>query len=150
MINDYSNICVLFYRGNDKATEVNISNYDDVISHAKRILSKDPSVQFLIQSDETDFIQRMTAVFPMNSFYFKDEIRHINKQMSSVDLINENDTNREFSKYYLAIMIIMSKCNYVICGSTGNCSIWITFFRENAKNVIHYLKSDEWVGDIDI
>jgi len=150
MINDYSNICVLFYRGNDKATEVNISNYDDVISHAKRILSKHPSVQFLIQSDETDFIERMSTEFPMNSFYFKDEIRHINKQMSSVDLINANDTNREFSKYYLAVMIIMSKCKYVICGSTGNCSIWITFFRENAKNVIHYLKSGEWVGDIDI
>jgi Flp pilus assembly CpaF family ATPase len=149
-INDYSNICVLFYRGNDKATEVNISNYDDVITYASRILSKHPSIQFLIQSDETDFIERMTVEFPLNSFYFKDEIRHINKQMSSVDLINENDTNREFSKYYLAIMIIMSKCNYVVCGSTGNCSIWITFFRENAKNVIHYLKSGEWVGDIDI
>ena len=47
-------------------------------------------------------------------------------------------------------MIIMSKCNYVICGSTGNCSIWITFFRENANNVIHYLKTGEWVGDTDI
>jgi hypothetical protein len=146
---DYSNICVLFYRGNDKATEVNISNYDDVISYAKKILTKHPTIQFLIQSDETDFIQQMTAEFPLNSFYFKEEIRHINKQMTSVDLINESDTNREFSKYYLAIMIIMSKCKYVICGSTGNCSIWITFFRENAKNVIHYLKSGEWVGDID-
>jgi len=146
---DYSNICVLFYRGNDKATEVNISNYDDVISYAKKILTKNPTIQFLIQSDETDFIEQMTAEFPLNSFYFKEEIRHINKQMTSVDLINESDTNREFSKYYLAIMIIMSKCKYVICGSTGNCSIWITFFRENAKNVIHYLKSGEWVGDID-
>jgi hypothetical protein len=149
-INDYANICVLFYRGNDKATEVNISNYEHLISHAKKILTKHPTIQFLIQSDETDFIERMTAEFPMNSFYFKEEIRHISKQMTSVDLISEGETNREFSKYYLAIMIIMSKCKYVVCGSTGNCSIWITFFRENAKNVIHYLKSGEWVGDIDI
>ena len=149
-INDYSNICVLFYRGNDKATEISISNYEDIIVRASRILSKHPTIQFLIQSDETDFIERMTAEFPLNSFYFKDEIRHIKKQTSSVDLINENNTNREFSKYYLAIMIIMSKCNYVICGSTGNCSIWITFFRENANNVIHYLKTGEWVGDTDI
>ncbi len=149
-INDYLNICVLFYRGNDKATETNTSKYDDIVIKAKRILSKHPTIQFLIQSDETEFIERMTSEFPLNSFYFKDEIRHINKQMTSVDLINENDTNREFSKYYLAIMIIMSKCKYVICGSTGNCSIWITFFRENANNVIHYLRNGEWVSDTDI
>jgi len=154
-IGDYSNICVLFYRGNDKATEVSISSYEDVISHAKKILFKHPTIQFLIQSDETEFIERMTEEFPLNSFYFKEEIRHINRQMTSVDLIGqnvqaENFENCKFSKYYLAIMIIMSKCKYVICGSTGNCSIWITFFRENAKNVIHYLKSGQWVGDIDI
>ena len=149
-INDYLNICVLFYRGNDKSIETNISKYDDIVIKANRILSKHPTIKFLIQSDETEFIERMTTEFPTNSFYFKNEIRHINKQMTSVDLINENDTNREFSKYYLAIMIIMSKCKYVICGSTGNCSIWITFFRENANNVIHYLKSGEWVGDSDI
>ena len=149
-INDYLNICVLFYRGNDKATETNTSKYDDIVVKAKRILSKHPTIQFLIQSDETEFIELMTTEFPMNSFYFKNEIRHINKQMTSVDLINENDTNREFSKYYLAIMIIMSKCKYIICGSTGNCSIWITFFRENANNVVHYLRNGEWFGDIDI
>jgi hypothetical protein len=149
-INDYLNICVLFYRGNDKATETKTSKYDDIVIKAKRILSKHPTIQFLIQSDETEFIERMTKEFPTNSFYFKNEIRHINKQMTSVDLINENDTNREFSKYYLAIMIIMSKCKYVICGSTGNCSIWITFFRENANNVVQYLRNGEWFGDIDI
>lgn len=150
-IGDYSNICVLFYRGNDKLTEVNISSYEDIIVRARKILEKHPTVQFLIQSDETEFIEQMTLNFPENSFYFKDEIRHINKQMTSVDLINEcNNTNREFSKYYLAVTIIMSKCKYVICGSTGNCSIWITFFRENANNVVHYLKSGEWVGDTDM
>jgi hypothetical protein len=155
-ITDYSNICVLFYRGNDKVTETHISKYDDVIIKANSILSKHPTIQFLIQSDETNFIERMTLEFPSNSFYFKDEIRHINKQMTSVDLINTNDTNHEFSKYYLAITIIMSKCKYVVCGSSGNCSIWITFFRENANNVTHYIHTLRnsfpigWVGDIDI
>jgi hypothetical protein len=47
-------------------------------------------------------------------------------------------TNAVFSKYYLAITIIMSKCKYVICGS-GNCSIWIMLYRGNNKNVCQYL-----------
>ena len=46
--------------------------------------------------------------------------------------------NYEFSKKYLAITIIMSKCKYIICGS-GNCSKWIMFYRENNKNVIQNL-----------
>ena len=29
----------------------------------------------------------------------------------------------------------MSKCKYVVC-NTGNCSIWIVFFRNNTDNII--------------
>jgi hypothetical protein len=35
----------------------------------------------------------------------------------------------------------MSKCKYVVCGSSGNCSIWITFYRGNADNVYQYLEN---------
>jgi len=76
---------------------------------------------FLIQSDETEFIEFITNMFPNNSFYFKDEIRHMKKCSSTVD-IKMSSQNYEFSKKYLAITIIMSKCNYIICGS-GNCDI---------------------------
>ena len=81
----------------------------------------------------------MTEKFPNNSFYFKDEIRHMKKCDDTVD-IKMKDTNKEFSKYYLAITIIMSKCKYIICGS-GNCSIWIMFYRENSKNIIQNLNN---------
>ena len=49
-----------------------------------------------------------------------------------------NSQNYEFSKKYLAITIIMSRCQYIICGS-GNCDIWIMFYRANNKNVIQNL-----------
>jgi len=63
----------------------------------------------------------------------------MNKQSSSVDHVF-SDKNHQFSKYYLAITNIMSKCKYVICGSSGNCSIWIALYRENADNIIQYMK----------
>lgn len=50
------------------------------------------------------------------------------------------DTNKIFSKYYLAITIIMSKCKYIICG-TGNCSKWIMLYRGNFNNVCQNLIS---------
>lgn len=134
---NYENTCVLFYRGNDKVTETQLCDYDEYVSYANKVLSKDPTTHFLIQSDETEFIDYMTLKFPNKTLYFKDEIRHMNKCNNTVDVVMK-DKNYEFSQYYLAITIIMSKCKYVICGS-GNCSLWIIFYRENNNNVYQNL-----------
>lgn len=71
-----------------------------------------------------------------NSIIFNDEIRHINKCNNTVDKIMK-DKNNEFSKYYLAITIIMSKCKYIICGS-GNCLLWIMLYRNNSNNICQF------------
>uniref|UniRef100_A0A6C0KTM1 Methyltransferase FkbM domain-containing protein n=1 Tax=viral metagenome TaxID=1070528 RepID=A0A6C0KTM1_9ZZZZ len=134
--NDYDNICVLFYRGNDKATETSLSSYDSYTAHADEIMKSQPNIKFLLQSDEKEFIDFMTAKYN-NTFYFKDEIRIMNKQNSTVDKVFAGSNNK-FSKLYLAITVIMAKCKYVICGS-GNCSLWIMFYRQNAENVTQYL-----------
>jgi hypothetical protein len=133
----YDNICTIFFRGNDKCTETNLSNYDEYLIYANRILKQNPNILFLIQSDETEFIEFMLEQFPNNSFYFKDEIRHVRKCNNTVDRLLRSQ-NYDFSKYYLAITIIMSKCKYIICGS-GNCSMWIVLFRENANNIYQHL-----------
>lgn len=133
----YENICVLFYRGNDKNRETLICGYDEYLKYANEMYTQNPNISFLIQTDETEFIEFMTNHFPNNSFYFKDEIRHMNKCNSTVDMQNKH-LNYEFSKKYLAITIIMSKCKYIICGS-GNCSIWIMLYRNNNKNTIQNL-----------
>ena len=134
---DYDNICVLFYRGNDKNRETKICGYDEYIDYAKMRLKENPNIKILIQSDETEFIEFALNTFPNNSFYFKDEVRHIKKCDSTVD-VEMKSQNYVFSKYYLAITIIMSKCKYIICGS-GNCSIWIMFYRGHCKNVYQNL-----------
>lgn len=136
---DYNNTCVLFYRGNDKNTETKICQYEEYLKYSDEILEKHPNTKFLIQSDETEFIEFMTKMYPDNSFYFKDEIRHIKKCNSTVD-IEMQETNNLFSKYFLAITIIMSKCKYLIFG-TGNCSMWIVFFRGHNNNTIQNFKN---------
>lgn len=130
----YENICVLFYRGNDKTTETKKCKYDEYLSYVDTLMKKNEKLVLLLQSDETEFIEFMTEKFPDNSFYFRDEIRHMKKCNSTVD-IKMRSTNYEFSKKYLAITVIMSKCKYVICG-TGNCDMWIMFYRGNNENVI--------------
>ena len=141
----YENICVLFYRGNDKNRETTICSYDEYLIYANELLKQNEKLVFLVQSDETEFIEFMTNKFPNNSFYFKDEIRHMKKCDSTVDMKMKSQ-NYEFSKKYLAITIIMSKCKYIICGS-GNCSEWIMFYRENNNNVIQNLNGT-WYNSV--
>ena len=131
----YENICVLFYRGNDKHRETEKCSYDSYVVQVQQILTRNPNVIFLVQSDETEFIDFFTTMFPTNSFYFKDEIRHMKKCNTSVDKKISSE-NKEFSKKYLAITNIMSKCKYIVCGS-GNCDM---LYRGNNQNVIQNLK----------
>lgn len=135
---EYDNICVLFFRGNDKFTESHLPNYSEIYEDALNIYMENPDIKFLIQSDETEFIEFMTKTFPENSFYFIDEIRHIKRCKNTVDVVLKSQ-NSEYSKYFLAIIIIMSKCKYIVC-SSGNCSIWTIFFRGNVENVYQLLK----------
>lgn len=141
LIENYENICVLFYRGNDKNSETNICSYEEIIEKARLVQSQNHNIIFLIQSDETEFIERMLYEFP-NSFYLKDEIRCMNKCNDTVDKLFKQQ-NYQYSKYYLAITLIMSKCKYIVCTS-GNCSIWIMLYRNNADNIFQYLV-DKWV-----
>ena len=143
----YNNICVLFYRGNDKITETELCNYKEYLTYANLVIKTNPTILFLIQSDETEFIDFMTKKFPNNSFYFKNEIRHMKKCNNTVDIVMK-DKNYEFSKYYLAITIIMSQCKYIISGS-GNCSIWIMLYRKNNKNVFQNLKG-KWYNNTNL
>lgn len=142
---NYGNICVLFYRGNDKNRETQKCGYNEYLEYANQIIIKNPDTVFLIQSDETEFIDFMTNKFPDNSFYFKDEIRHMKKCNNTVDKIMYSQ-NYDFSKKYLAITIIMSKCEFIICGS-GNCDIWIMLYRGNNKNVIQNLNGS-WYNTV--
>jgi len=132
---DYGNTCVLFYRGNDKATETTLSSYEDYIRRARVLLSTHPAVRFLIQSDETEFIDAI-SVLP-NTVVFRDEIRHISKASTSVDLAMPA-TNYEFSKLFLAIVYLMSQCKWILMGS-GNISLWITLYRGSCENIQQFL-----------
>ena len=136
---DYDRTCVLFYRGNDKHRETALCGYGEYISQARRILEDDPTNQlrFLVQSDETGFIEAMLQAFPDRAFYFRDEIRHMSKRNDTVDRVMR-DKNPFFSKQYLAVTWVMSQCKYVVCGS-GNCSVWIMLYRGHARNVYQNL-----------
>ena len=143
---DYANTCVLFYRGNDKAKETMLCPYEDMFKEADAHVLRHPSSRLLIQSDETEFIHESLRRYPQHAFFFADEIRHMSRtRETSVDCTGR-DCNAVYSKYYLAITVIMSRCRWILCTS-GNCSIFMMYYREHAQDVRQYLNG-EWFGHL--
>jgi hypothetical protein len=75
----YRNICVLHHRGNDKITETTLCPYEETIRMAKEILKDHPSINFLIQSDETEFIEKFTMVEDNERWSSEDGFRFFNR-----------------------------------------------------------------------
>ena len=140
---DFNNTCALFHRGLDKVTETEICSYDDKIEKAKELLKENPTIRFLIQSDETGFIEKARQTFPDNSFYCKDEIFHMEHDAKTLVDHKYRENPEDRAQNFLAVMMIMSKCKHIII-SSGNCDIWTILFRGNAKNVTQFFKN-EWV-----
>jgi hypothetical protein len=116
---DYKNTCVLFYKANSQCAP-----YEEYLARARGVLAQNPMTRFLIQSDETEFIDAMSSL--PSSFYFMDETRSIPTE------------NYEYALQFLAIMIVMSRCSSVVLGSC-NCSLWIVLFRGDANGIQQYL-----------
>jgi len=128
------NMCSLFLRGNDKATECDIPTYDKYIEKGNELLRLNPNLTFLIQSDEKEFIDTMSVHFP-NNIIFTDEIRTISKnRFQTVDKRGKTpEINHKYALNFLAVVYIMSKSKYVVCNS-GNISFWILMYRKQIDN----------------
>ena len=113
--------------------------YSEYNTHIKSVIEKNPNIKLLIQTDETEFLDYMKENYPDNMFYFKDEIRHLNKSKTLVE--NHFGNTEYFQMNFLAIVNIMSKCKYVVCNSS-NVSLWAVLFREHNKNISQYLNGN--------
>lgn len=141
---DYENTFCVFLRGNDKATETKIPGYEEYLSKINQVVKdKNFNGKFLLQSDESQFFDFFAQHLSSEKcVIFNDEIKHINKQKSSINHIFDTNTTLQLNKNFLAIVYIMSKCKYVICNS-GNISLWITLFRGNCDGIYEFLNG-EW------
>lgn len=135
---DYDNTCCVFFRGLDKFVETGIPGYDIFCNKAKEVTKNDKNIKFLLQSDETEFFDYAKNKFE-NNLIFNEEIRHMKHSKTILEHSLNKNENFKYSLYFLAIVIIMSKCKYVIC-NTSNISLWIALFRGDVNNLHQYLR----------
>ena len=128
--------CAVYYRGTDKKAETTIGSFDTYIDKINELLNTEKNIKFIIQSDNQNFIDTIKSKF----ISFDENVA----SYTDNGIHNENtaDDNYIIMKNFLAIIYIMSKCKYIIC-SSGNCSIWMMYFRGNANNVKQFL-NNQW------
>lgn len=134
-------LCAVFYRGNDKSRETTIASYQEFINKAKEIQKLDPNIQFVVQPDETEFLQAFKSEFP-DAVHFQ-ECEHMSKKDSCIMLEMPKEKRAEHAKNYLASVSIMAQSKYLITHS-GNGSLFAVLFRGNSTNV-HQFLNGKWL-----
>lgn len=130
----------MYYRGTDKITETPLDNYDSFYNKLISVYESQPNknIQILLQTDEAQFLD-----------YIKNKISNLN-----IVVVHENSVSytRKGIHYekgpidnyndmlnLFATFLILAKCKYLILNS-GNCSIWMIYYREHLENVYQNLK----------
>lgn len=138
---DPENTCAVFYRGNDKNRETQIAPYEEFIQRAREVREKNPGIKFLVQPDETEFLEAFLAEFP-DAIYFH-ETPHMRKKDSVMFNEMPRGQRAEFGAKFLAAVLVLSQCKYLITHS-GNCGLFCVLYRGHSDNVIQYLNG-EWL-----
>jgi hypothetical protein len=142
-ININAELCGVFYRGNDKIKETQPPSYEDFILKAKELKAKNNDIKFVVQTDETEFLQLFLNEFP-DSVYFN-EIKTISKSLdTNVSRLLENDEKIKHVIDFMSVIIIFSQFKYLITTS-GNCEMFIILYRNNTDNLCQYLKKNKYV-----
>jgi len=136
---DYNNLCSVLYRGNDKCTETNLGSYSEYIDKCREIKDKHPGTKFLVQTDDTLFLQEFISVF--SDAIFIEDIPTISNNSTTVHYQLPIDQRVNAAINFLAATHIVSKSKIVVTHS-GNCGLWAVLFRGNSNNVIQYLKNN--------
>jgi len=140
---DYENTCAIFYRGNDKIRETTIAGYDEFINQALAIRNEQPNIKFLIQPDETEFLQYCIDNLGKDKVISFEETPHMLKRDDCIFYKLPQGERAEYGAKYFAAVLCLSRCKHLITHS-GNGGFWSAAYRGHANNV-HQFLNDKWV-----
>lgn len=135
----------LYYRGTDKKIELEPDSYESFYIKLEEVIQKsnNPNIQILIQTDATQCLEYMKSRLQNRNVII---IKENATSTTAIGIHNENTNVQNYLaiQFFLATILILAKCKYIIC-STSNCSIWTMLFRGNTENVFQNFKKS-WVA----
>tara|TARA_B100002019_G_scaffold292594_1_gene316279 strand:+ start:1885 stop:2256 length:372 start_codon:yes stop_codon:yes gene_type:complete len=104
-----------------------METYKMYLLQVEEIINQSSGLQVLVNSVDNGFLEYMRE----------------NMHMDCVYLDNEMENREIFSKKCLAVVMLMSKCKYIVC-SSDECSLWTMYYRGNSTNVYQRLEN-KWL-----
>ena len=123
---DYNNSLVVFYN-EPVDTQTQMETYEMYLLQVEEIINQSSGLQVLVNSVDNGFLEYMREKMHMDCVY----------------LDNEMENREIFSKKCLAVVLLMSKCKYIVC-SSDECSLWTMYYRGNSTNVYQRLEN-KWL-----
>lgn len=118
----------VLFRGNDKAKEMPIASYDDMI----RLAYLSESNKFFLQTDEQEFVEYFIKHFPDTIVF--DEIPRIPSNPHRY--VMPSTAHRvEFALNFNAVLLAMSMLPKV-CLTNGNTSMWVALYRGHLQGCL--------------
>lgn len=139
---DYANTVGVFFRGNDKNREMKVAPYSAFIDKAREVLARRPNVVFLVQPDETEFLEAFDSEFIGKVILFA-ETPTMYKKDSAIFYELPQSKRAEHGAVFFAALLAQSRCSEVITHS-GNLGLWTAFYRGNS-NGIHQIFNGQWL-----
>jgi hypothetical protein len=140
---DYENTCAIFYRGNDKNRETTIGGYDEFIQQALAVRAEQPNIKFLVQPDETEFLEYCIDKLGNDSIICFEETPHMRKCDSAMFFELPMPERAEYGAKFFAAVLCISRCRHLITHS-GNGGFWAVVYRGHGHNVRQFL-NDGWL-----
>lgn len=128
------NTIAVYYRGTDKGSETALGSFNDFKIKIQKVRTTE---KLLVQTDSAEFLRAMDGID-----FLRIEENSVTYGEKGIHLQNTSTVNYEAIKYFLATILIMARCKSIIC-SSGNCSLWLMYYRGHAKNVWQNL-NNEW------
>lgn len=159
---DVSNCIGVCYRGTDKDTECTRVSYTKVIEIINSILEKDPDVKIYVQTDEIEFLDYVNRIYnnkciSINEFLISSRkinvpVHMLNEMINGrlvrddvpSELINHHKfkvlrgrskTGYQLGKDCMVMMLLLSKCKYLIKTPSGLSSVSCLYRDKGMENV---------------
>jgi len=136
-------MCGVFYRGNDKVKETQKPPYSEFVLKAKELMEKNNKLKFVVQTDEVEFLKVFLTEFP-NSIYFKEVPAISSSDKTNCGKLLKNEYKLKHAIDFVSIIYIYSKFKYLI-NTSGNCEMFITFYRNSTNNLFQYLNKNKYI-----
>ena len=130
----------VYYRGTDKAIETQIASFEDFYN--KIIEINKEGLKIIIQTDSSHFLDYIKSKLDNLIIITENDTSSSDK---GVHFLNNSKKNYIDMFYLFSTFLILSKCKYIITGSS-NASMWMMLYRGNNNNAHQYLNG-EWLNN---